>query len=256
MSNLKIFNSLKDFIHYRDTLPVAATLGFVPTMGALHSGHTSLLKKSASENTITVLSIFVNPTQFNNPEDLKKYPRTWEADLQMAEESGAQVVISPEYSEIYPDQYRYQLSENDFSKKLCGAYREGHFNGVLTIVMKLLQIVNAQKAYFGKKDFQQFKLIEDMAQAFFIRTQIIGCETIRESDGLAMSSRNVRLTPQGREKAPLIHKALTDYRDLNEARNFLKSCAIEVEYLEEHFNRRFIAAYIDGVRLIDNVECK
>lgn len=255
MSNLKVFNSLKDFIKYRDALPAEASIGFVPTMGALHTGHASLLKKSASENSITVLSIFVNPTQFNNADDLTKYPRTWEADLKIAEEAGAQVVISPDYAEIYPDGYRYQLSENDFSKKLCGAYRDGHFNGVLTIVMKLLQIVNAQKAYFGKKDFQQFKLIEDMASAFFLRTRIIGCETIREKDGLAMSSRNMRLNEDGRRKASLIYKALTDFTDLSKATSFLTSNGIEVEYLEEHFNRRFIAVYIDGLRLIDNVEC-
>ncbi|MEQ1723684.1 MAG: pantoate--beta-alanine ligase [Pseudobdellovibrio sp.] len=252
---MKVFNSLKEFIKYRDSISPEVSIGFVPTMGALHIGHVSLMKKSAEENDLSVLSIFVNPTQFNNPEDLKKYPRTLEADLKIAEEADIQFVILPSYQEIYPDDYRYQLIENDFSKKLCGAHREGHFNGVLTVVIKLLQIVAPQNAYFGKKDFQQFKLIEDMAQAFFLRTQIIGCETIREDDGLAMSSRNVRLTRLGRETAPLIYKALTTIKNLDEAREFLTTNKIEVEYLEEHFNRRFIAAFIDGVRLIDNVEC-
>jgi pantoate--beta-alanine ligase len=256
MSSVKVFNSLKEFVNYRDSISPDVSIGFVPTMGALHNGHVSLMKKSAEENDLSVLSIFVNPTQFNNAEDLKKYPRSLESDLKIAEEADIQFVLLPTYEEIYPDAYRYQIIENDFSKKLCGAHREGHFNGVLTIVMKLLQILAPHNAYFGKKDFQQFKLIEDMAQAFFLRTRIIGCETIRENDGLAMSSRNVRLSQQGRETAPLIYKALTTIKNLNEASEFLTTNKIEVEYLEEHYGRRFIAAHVDGVRLIDNVECK
>jgi len=247
-----IFHSIKEFIAYRDALPATTRVGFVPTMGALHAGHAQLLARSSAENEINVLSIYVNPTQFNNPEDLKKYPKTWEADLQLASAHGVNVVLVPVYEEIYVDQYRYQISENDFSKKLCGAHRPGHFDGVLTIVMKLLQIVRPQRAYFGEKDFQQLRLIQDLAGSFFVRTEIIPVPTMREEDGLAMSSRNVRLTPEGRKKAPLIYQALKAH-DLNIARKQLDESGIEVEYLEEIFNRRFVAAIIDGVRLIDNV---
>ena len=167
MSSPEVFQSINDFISYRQSIGVGTSVGFTPTMGALHDGHGALLKKSASENDLTILSIFVNPTQFNNPDDLKKYPRTWEADLKLAKASGADFVIAPNYDEIYADNYRYKLSESDFSKKLCGAHRPGHFDGVLTVVMKLLQIVRPTRAYFGEKDYQQLKLISDMAQTFF-----------------------------------------------------------------------------------------
>ncbi|MGZ3691313.1 MAG: pantoate--beta-alanine ligase [Pseudobdellovibrio sp.] len=254
MSKVKVFNSIKEFILFRDSLAAGTKVGFVPTMGALHEGHASLLRRSRTENDLSVLSIYVNPTQFNNPEDLKKYPKTWEADLALAGACGVDAVISPLYEEMYADQYRYQLIENDFSKKLCGAHRPGHFNGVLTVVMKLFQIAQPRRAYFGEKDFQQLQLIQDMASTFFLRTEVVGCPTVREADGLAMSSRNTRLSAEGRKKAPLIFKALTDVKKFDEAKALLATENIELEYLEEHFNRRFIAAHLEGVRLIDNVK--
>jgi pantoate--beta-alanine ligase len=254
MSDLKIFDSISNFISFRKTHLISKKIGLVPTMGALHTGHASLVQTSARQNEITILSIYVNPTQFNNPEDLKKYPRTWEADLKLAQQSGAQIVIAPQYEEIYADQYRYKITESEFSKILCGQFRPGHFDGVLTIVMKLLQIVQADNAYFGEKDFQQLQLIKDMAAAFFIKSDIIGCPTFREDDGLAMSSRNLRLTAEGRKKSPLIFKAITEADSIETARKVLEKEKIEVEYLEEHYGRRFIAAYIDQVRLIDNVK--
>jgi len=253
MSKMKVFHSIQDFITYRDSFKNDIKIGFVPTMGALHSGHAALIKRGSQENDLAVLSIFVNATQFNNKEDLEKYPRTWENDLILAEASGAQVVLSPRFAEIYPDNYRYILSENSFSKMLCGTSRPGHFNGVLTIVLKLLLITRANKAYFGEKDFQQLKLIQDMTAALFLKTEIVACATVRASDGLALSSRNARLTLAGRKKAPLIYKTLLEYSDLEKAALFLKSQGIELEYFEEHFGRRFIAGTIDGVRLIDNV---
>lgn len=255
MSNLSsgVFRSVKEFIAYRDQLPADLSVGFVPTMGALHEGHASLLRRAKTENDLCVLSIFVNPTQFNNPDDLKKYPRTWEADLKIAEECGVDLVLYPEYQEMYSDNYRYVLSEKEFSKKLCGAFRAGHFDGVLTVVMKLLQIVSCDKAYFGEKDYQQLQLIKDMVQNFFVRTEIVPCPTLRETDGLAMSSRNVRLTAEGRQKAALLFKALKEFNNFEAAKKYLENEKIELEYFEEHFGRRFIAAYIDGVRLIDNV---
>ncbi len=251
---LLIFESIDEFIRYRDEHFGQKSVGFVPTMGALHEGHGSLLKRSASENEITILSIYVNPTQFNNPEDLDKYPRTWEADLDRAAASGAQIVLAPKYKEIYADGYRYKIVENDFSKILCGAHRPGHFDGVLTVVMKFLNITQAKRAYFGEKDFQQFQLLKDMALSFFLKTEIVGCPTTREEDGLAMSSRNRRLSEKGRKKAPLLFEAIKNSKSLNEAAKKLKENEIEVEYLEEHHGRRFIAAHIDQVRLIDNVK--
>jgi pantoate--beta-alanine ligase len=248
-----VFRSVKEFIAYRDQFPADLSMGFVPTMGALHEGHASLLKRAKDENDLCVLSIFVNPTQFNNPEDLKKYPRTWEADLKIAEECGVDLVLYPEFEEMYSDNYRYVLSEKEFAKKLCGAYRAGHFDGVLTVVMKLLQIVSCDKAYFGEKDYQQLQLIKDMVQNFFVRTEIVACPTLREADGLAMSSRNIRLTAEGRQKAPLLFKALKELNNFEAAKKYLEIEKIELEYFEEHFGRRFIAAHIDGVRLIDNV---
>lgn len=254
MNDLKIFESISDFIQYRDQNLISKKVGFVPTMGALHQGHASLLQRSSKENEVSVLSIYVNPTQFNNPDDLKKYPRTWEADLKVAQQNGIQIVIAPKYEEMYADNYRYKISENDFSKILCGAHRPGHFDGVLTVVMKFLNIVNPQKAYFGEKDYQQLQLIKDMTHAFFMKIKIVPCPTLREKDGLAMSSRNVRLTEEGRQKAPAIYQALKDSKSVNEAREKLQKQNIEIEYLEEHFGRRFIAAFIDQVRLIDNVQ--
>lgn len=253
MSNLKIFNSIREFINYRDQLDKNLRVGFVPTMGALHAGHASLIHKAANENDICMLSIYVNPTQFNNPEDLKKYPRTWEADLAIAEKNGAHIVLAPEFSEIYSDNYRFKMSENTFSKILCGAHRPGHFDGVLTVVSKLFQIVQPTKAYFGEKDYQQLQLIKDMSQAFFLRTEVISCATVREDDGLAMSSRNMRLSSDARKKAPLIYKTLIEFSNFEKAKNILASESIELEYLEEHFGRRYIAAHLEGVRLIDNV---
>ena len=253
MNPIKVYSSIADFKKMQTALPVATAVGFVPTMGALHAGHASLIKRSRNENEITVVSIFVNPTQFNNPEDLQKYPRTWDADLKIAEQAGAQIILSPSFHEIYPDNYQYKISENNFSTKLCGAHRPGHFDGVLTVVMKLLNIVRPKNAYFGEKDYQQLTLIKQMTEAFFMQTQICPCPTQREFDGLAMSSRNIRLTPAGRTKAPLIYQALMNFSNSMEARNFLEDSGIQVEYLEEFENRRYIAAFIDGVRLIDNV---
>lgn len=249
-----IFNSIQKFIEYRNLNLKKSTLGFIPTMGALHSGHESLLQKSVSENEFTLLSIYVNPTQFNNPDDLLKYPKTWDKDVELASKNNVDFILAPEFNEIYSDNYRYKISESEFSKILCGAHRPGHFDGVLTVVMKLLNIAQANKAYFGEKDFQQLQLIKDLVSTFFMSTEIISCPTLRETDGLAMSSRNIRLSAEGRKKAPLIFKALTNSATLVEARRQLENQKIQIEYLEEHFGRRFIAAFIDQVRLIDNVK--
>ena len=252
MSKPLVFTSVAEFRNYRKN--ITDPVGFVPTMGALHQGHASLMKQASTENSFSVLSIYVNPTQFNNPTDLEKYPETFEADLKLAEACGINAVLAPKYSDIYPDQYRYKMTENEFSKMLCGAHRPGHFDGVLTVVMKLLNIVQPNKAYFGEKDFQQLKLVEDMVSSFFMNVEIVHGKTIREDSGLAMSSRNRRLSAVGLEKAALIYKLLKNESSLENIKNQFLENDFELDYVEQHFNRRFAAVTLEGVRLIDNVE--
>ncbi len=253
-SNIKIFESIAEFMKYRSSLH--GSVGFVPTMGALHQGHASLLRQSVSENDFTVLSIYVNPTQFNNPEDLQKYPKTLDADLAMAKDCNVHAVILPQFQEIYADNYRYVISEKNFSNELCGAHRPGHFDGVLTVVMKLFNMVSPQKAYFGEKDFQQLLLIEDMVKTFFMKVQIVRGPTVREESGLAMSSRNTRLSNEGRKKAALIYQFLKNEKTIEDVKNQLLKNGFIIDYVEQKFNRRFVAATLENVRLIDNVEFK
>lgn len=253
---MKVFDDLTSWHATRSALQ--GTVGFVPTMGALHDGHASLLRQSKEMDDITVLSIYVNPTQFNNPVDLARYPATLAEDLAIAEGLGVDCVILPTYEQIYPDGFRYQISENELSLELCGANRPGHFTGVLTVVMKLLNIVRPQRAYFGKKDYQQFLLVKDMCQAFFLDVDIVGCETVRECDGLAMSSRNKLLTPRARRQARKLHEALgSEGCDATVAAQ-LNDLGFEVDYVTSRFARRFGAIVVDcgdhRVRLIDNVE--
>lgn len=252
----QVFQSVPEFQKFRKTFDLHKKLGFVPTMGALHEGHASLLKKSVAENDFTVLSIFVNPTQFNNSADIELYPRTWEADFLLAAQCGVNAILLPTYEQIYPDHYRFQLVENEFSKMLCGKSRPGHFDGVLTVVMKLFQIVQPQKAYFGEKDFQQLQLIKDMVASFFLPLQIIPCPTLREESGLALSSRNLRLSSEGLIKAALVNKIISQSQSADHAARHLTENGFKVDYVEDHFERRFVAAYLEGVRLIDNVELK
>ena len=252
MKQTRVIKTIKEMIEWRNSLQ-SKSVGFVPTMGALHSGHTSLIDQSTKENDITILSIFVNPTQFNNPDDLQKYPQTFDSDYKLACEHNVDILFFPNFNEMYPDQYRFKMTENTFSKLLCGAHRPGHFDGVLSVVMKLFQITQADKSYFGMKDYQQFKLIQDMSQAFFLKTQVIGLPTIREENGLAKSSRNMRLTPEARNKASLIYKTITEIKNKTEAIDFLNQSGFQVEYLEDIENRRYIAVFLEGIRLIDNV---
>lgn len=232
----------------------SGSLGFVPTMGALHPGHGELIKKSSQENQRTLVSIFVNPTQFNDPQDLAKYPRTLEADCRLAEQFGAHAVWIPHESELYPDQYRYRISENHLSRILCGEHRPGHFDGVLTIVLKLLSLTSPDRAYFGEKDYQQFLLVQDLAKAFFLKSQIIPVATVRETDGLAMSSRNTRLNAEQRKIAPLLYKIITTAQSCEEAQKQLQQNGFRVDYVTEYNKRRFAAAFLGDVRLIDNVK--
>lgn len=247
----RVFRDPRELREWRKSL--SGDVGFVPTMGALHRGHEELLKRSRARDAATVLSVFVNPTQFNDPKDFEKYPVTWEADLAMAERNGVAAVFAPTKADLYPDGYRYRLSENEFSRVLDGAHRPGHFDGVLTVVMKLFQIVRPARAYFGEKDYQQLKLIEGMVDAFFLDLEIVPVATVREDDGLAMSSRNARLTPEQRRLAPEIRKALTESASADEAKRRLEGRGFKVDYVDDRENRRFAAAFLGEVRLIDNV---
>jgi pantoate--beta-alanine ligase len=229
------------------------SIGFVPTMGALHEGHLTLMRKARAENDVVVVSIFVNPTQFNNPEDLKKYPRTLDQDLEMISSVGVDYLFNPEINEMYPDDYRYKVSENSFSEKLCGEFRPGHFDGVLSVVMKLFNIVKPVRAYFGEKDYQQLKLIQGMVESFFMDIEIVPVSIVRDEEGLALSSRNQRLSPTGISKAQKFASILKQEKPVSEIRAELESLNIEVEYLAEYFGKKFAAVNIEGVRLIDNV---
>lgn len=229
------------------------SIGFVPTMGALHNGHGTLMDLAAKENTASVLSIFVNKTQFNNQNDFDHYPSTWEADQKLAEEKNISAIFAPTYEDLYPDQYRYRLSENELSHNLCGAHRPGHFDGVLSVVMKLFQIVQPTRAYFGEKDFQQLQLIKGMVQAYFLDLEIVPVPTVREHDGLAMSSRNLRLTQEQRKRAPELFQILQHSPSASEASRDLEMAGFRVDYVTDLNGRRFAAAYLGEVRLIDNV---
>ena len=230
------------------------TVGLVPTMGALHTGHQSLIKRSVKENDITVVSIFVNPVQFNNKSDLDSYPVSVEDDCSLITSAGGDYVFVPKYEELYPDDYCYRLTETSLSKTLCGASRPGHFDGVLTVVMKLIQLFRPERAYFGEKDFQQYRLVDGMSKAFFLRTEIVPCPVIREPSGLAYSSRNRRLSAEGRARAPLFHRALTAGHAPEEIREQLEKDGFIVDYVTESDGRLYGAVYLEEVRLIDNVE--
>ncbi len=229
------------------------TLGFVPTMGNLHLGHQSLLARSVKENQITVLSLFVNPTQFDNATDLQKYPRTLEQDLKIAEEEGVDFLLLPNYEELYPDSYRYRICENELSQKLCGKYRPGHFDGMLTVVQKLFNWVKPSKAYFGEKDYQQLELIKGMVKAFFMEVEIIACQTVRDINGLALSSRNSRLTAEQYQQALQFPRFLQSQQSCEEVAQALVNLGFQVDYIEEHQGRRYGAVRVGEIRLIDNV---
>ena len=260
------------------------TIGFVPTMGALHQGHLSLINRSLSENDVTVMSIFVNPTQFNNPEDLEKYPRTLESDIAKIQTISNEVLVyAPSVNDIYGNKAESDhFSFDGLEDQMEGQHRPGHFDGVGTIVKKLFQITTADKAYFGEKDFQQLQIVKKLVEKEQLPIQIIGCPIYREKSGLAMSSRNERLSTASREKAAIIYQILQEAKQL-----FSKSSALEViafvetaferhpEFTLEYFEiadeatllpietkdpqknyRGFIAIFIDNIRLIDNISMK
>ena len=229
------------------------TVGFVPTMGALHAGHASLFQAARRDCAVVLASVFVNPTQFDEKSDFELYPRMLDQDCALMDQAGVDVVFAPSVAEMYPNGMRYAVTENQFSRELCGAHRPGHFDGVLTVVLKLLQIADAERAYFGEKDFQQLQLIRGLCTAFFLPTEIVPCPTVREPDGLAMSSRNARLSPAERALAPTFHRVLASASTATAASAELAAAGFAVDYVEDRENRRYGAVRLGPTRLIDNV---
>jgi pantoate--beta-alanine ligase len=250
---MKIFHQLDEWIAFRNTLPSNTTIGFAPTMGNLHVGHVSLFKRSKEENDITVSSLFVNPTQFNQPEDYHHYPRTLEQDLEQMSKASVDYCILPDEQSLYVDGYTYQIQEHKIAELMEGMHRPGHFNGVLTVVMKLFNLTRPHKVYFGEKDYQQYRLIQGMIKAFLMPIDIVPCPTIREASGLAYSSRNNRLNKEQRILAEQFAKIFHQpHQSCDFIAAALMQLGIQVDYVSEHENRRFIAVSIGGIRLIDN----
>jgi pantoate--beta-alanine ligase len=256
------------------------SISFIPTMGALHEGHLALVRQGQQAATRTVVGIFVNPTQFGPDEDFATYPRTLKDDCRQLDELGVDAVFAPNAAEMYPDGFETFVINERMANLLCGSFREGHFRGVLTVVSKLFHIVQPDVALFGKKDYQQFQLIRRMVRDLDWPIRLVGGETVRESDGLAMSSRNRNLTPQQRQAAPALYaglqKAQSEFakgeRDPQQLRHIFESelptNIFELQYVEirdqdsleaisgpiERPAVMAIAAFLGTVRLIDNVE--
>ncbi len=227
--------------------------GFVPTMGNLHAGHASLLTRAKKENAVSILSIFINPTQFNDKKDYERYPKTLANDLHIAEQCGVDYVFVPNKEDMYPDKAVYQIAENDISLLLEGKHRPGHFSGVLTIVMKLFSLIQPTRAYFGEKDYQQLQLVKGLVTAFFLDIEIIACPTVRQDNGLALSSRNTLLNAAELTLAAQLSNFLLSGLDEASIRTKLGDLGFEVEYIEKWQQRLLAAVKIGNIRLIDNI---
>ena len=275
-----VFAKIKSIQQKINSLKKGTTIGFVPTMGALHKGHLSLIEKAKEENDIVVVSIFVNPTQFDKQEDLVNYPKTIDTDLSMLKSVFCDYVFTPTAEEIYANNIQSTSFNFDgLEHQMEGKFRAGHFDGVGTIVKRLFEIVKPHKSYFGEKDFQQLQIIRKMVEKHQIPVKIIGCDIFRENDGLAMSSRNTRLTNEHRSAAPFIYKTLKqakiEFGTKNAAEviqwvenEFKKQPLLELEYfeiaqeetllpiknkIESKKYRAFIAVFAEKIRLIDNI---
>jgi len=253
---MKVVESIAELVAERRARG-AGDAGLVPTMGALHEAHLALVRRAKSENARVWASIFVNPAQFNDPRDLARYPRNVPQDLELLRGAGCDLVFLPRAEEIYRDGYRYRVTESEQSLELEGASRPGHFDGVLTVVLKLLMLTRPERAYFGEKDFQQLELVEGLVRAFFVDTAIVRCPTVREADGLAMSSRNRLLSAAERARAPALHRVLAqsvaERWPAEDARAALGREGFEVDYVADRDGRRLAAVRLGPVRLIDNV---
>lgn len=258
------------------------SIGLVPTMGALHEGHLSLVERCRNENDVVVVSVFVNPTQFNNKEDLRTYPRTEEADKALLEKAGCDIVFMPSVEEVYPEPDTRVFDLGQVAEVMEGAMRPGHFNGVAQIVSKLFMMVKPDRAYFGEKDFQQIAVIRQMVKTEGFKLQIVPCPIVREGDGLAKSSRNVRLSPEAREAAPSIYHALTDSTQYAQNHTVAETQQFVIDYINAHPEMEVeyyqivdgitlmpvndwsdsdyivgcVTVYCGGVRLIDNIAYK
>ncbi|GAB2525413.1 pantoate--beta-alanine ligase [Spirosoma aerophilum] len=208
------FDTVSALRQYLNSIRSEQSIGLVPTMGALHQGHITLIETARRENDVVVSSIFVNPTQFNNPDDLARYPRTLEEDCEKLEAAGCDVVFAPSVSEMYPESPTLRMNFGELETVMEGAFRPGHFNGVGIVVAKLFNIVQADRAYFGQKDLQQVAVIRRLIRDLNVPVELIRCPTVRESDGLAMSSRNRNLTPTERKEATTLFKGLSMAHEL------------------------------------------
>lgn len=280
---MKLIQTIKELRAELDTLrKEGKSVGLVPTMGALHAGHASLVKRAVAENDVVVVSDFVNPTQFNDQNDLLKYPRTLEADCKLLDSCGVTFVFAPSVEEIYPEPDTRQFSYAPLDTVMEGKFRPGHFNGVCQIVSKLFMIVEPDRAYFGEKDFQQLAIIREMVRKYPFNLQIVGCPIVREDDGLALSSRNARLSSEQRTQALQISKTLfasVEYakaHTLAETKTFVEKAIEEaegltIEYFEivdgdtlqtvsewndSNYIVGCITVYCGEVRLIDNIKYK
>lgn len=278
---MKVIETASEMLAFStNALAAGKSIGFVPTMGALHSGHRSLVRRSKAENDHTVVSVFVNPTQFNDPKDLEKYPRTFQRDREMLEKEGVSVAFHPSVAEIYPNSSKPTYDLGGLDLYMEGPHRPGHFNGVVQVVSRLFDLVKPTRAYFGEKDFQQLAIIKHTMPILGHATQIIGCPTERAATGLALSSRNELLSHEGKQTATAIFKILTELKSVSinsslaELKNlggsaFRNANGIELEYLE-FVNpislqpitdtsgpiQVCVAARVEGVRLIDNMRLK
>lgn len=276
---MQVFHTVQDLRRYLQTVRLQGnTIGFVPTMGALHQGHLELIRQAKTENSIVVCSIYVNPTQFNNLEDLEKYPRILEEDTVLLESVGCQVLFAPTDAEIYPTPSTIRFYFGALEEVMEGKYRAGHFNGVATVVSKLFHIVMPDKAYFGQKDLQQYLIVKRLVEDLSFPIDVICCPIVREQNGLAMSSRNRRLNATQRNTAAHLFKALQLAESMLQSASVhqIKKAVeeylsqfpeIELEYFEiadanhlepielptQNAVALCIAAFVGGVRLIDNV---
>ena len=280
---MKIIDTIKDLrLLLDESRAVGKSVGLVPTMGALHAGHASLVERAVKENDVVVVSVFVNPTQFNDKNDLKNYPRTLDADCALLERIGATVAFAPSVEEMYPEEDTRQFSFAPLDTVMEGACRPGHFNGVAQIVSKLFYAVEPDRAYFGEKDFQQLAIIREMVRQLDMRLEIVGCPIVREEDGLAMSSRNTLLSEDERERALTISSTLfasADFAKINTlaaTKAFVEDMindtpGLELEYYQivdgntlqeigewkdSDYVVGCIALFCGNVRLIDNIKYK
>ena len=236
---IKVFNKIVDLQNQLfEDRKQGKEIGFVPTMGALHEGHASLVRRSVKENAITVVSVFVNPTQFNDKNDLKNYPRTLGADCELLEKCGADYVLAPSVEEMYPEPDTRQFEYPPVSTVMEGAHRPGHFNGVCQVVSRLFYIVKPTRAYFGEKDWQQIAVVKAMVRHLGISVQIVECEIVRDEDGLAKSSRNTLLSADERAIAPNIYKALK----------------ASVKYAENHTLKETHDKVVDDINKVDGLD--